>query len=81
MQKGYPPLDPLTGKAYELHHIGQANNGTLAILTQDQHRGEGNFAKLHNIWKDSTVDHGASWNKTVSEFWKDLGYQYVKGGI
>jgi len=81
MQKGYAPLDPVTGKAYELHHIGQADDGTIAILTINQHRGEGNFAKLHNIWSDSTVDHGASWNKTVSEFWKDLGYQYAKGGI
>jgi hypothetical protein len=81
MQKGYAPLDPLTGKAYELHHVGQADDGTLAILTINQHRGEENFAKLHNIWKDSTVDHGADWTKTVSEFWKDLGYQYAKGGI
>lgn len=81
MQKGYAPIDPVTGKAYELHHVGQADDGTLAILTINQHRGEGNFAKLHNIWKDSTVDHGANWTKTVSEFWKDLGYQYVKGGI
>lgn len=81
MQKGFAPIDPLTGKAYELHHIGQTDKGTLAILTQDQHRGKGNFARIHKIWKDSTVDHGADWTKTVSEFWKDLGHQYAKGGI
>lgn len=81
MQKGDPPLDPVSGKAYELHHIGQKKDAMLAILTQDQHRGKGVFAKLHNIWKDSDVTHGTEWNKTVSEFWKDLGNQYAKGGI
>lgn len=81
MQKGYPPLDPVSGKAYELHHIGQKKDAMLAILTQDQHRGKGVFAKLHKIWKDSDVPRGTEWNKTVSEFWKDLGNQYAKGGI
>ncbi len=81
MQKGYPPLEPATGKAYELHHIGQNNDGALAILTQKQHRGEGVFAKLHHIWNDSTVDHGAGWNKTVSEFWKYYGNYFAQGGV
>ncbi len=49
MQKGYPPLDPVSGKAYELHHIGQKKDAMLAILTQDQHRGKGVFTKLHKI--------------------------------
>lgn len=81
MQKGYAPLDPLTGKTYELHHIGQTNKATLAVLTQEQHRGKGNFAKLHKIWEDSDVLHGAEWNRTVSNFWKDMGRQYAKGGM
>lgn len=81
MQKGYAPIDPMTGKAYELHHVGQNNDGIIAVLTQDQHRGKGEFAKLHNIWKDSGVDHGAEWNKTVKEFWKYLGDYYTKGGV
>ena len=34
MQKGYAPLDPATGKAYQLHHINQDPNGTLAILKE-----------------------------------------------
>ena len=70
MQRGMAPLDPITGKAYELHHVGQNNNGALAVLTQEQHRGAGEFAKLHNIWNNSGVDHGPNWNKTVSDFWK-----------
>ncbi|MDO4492164.1 MAG: HNH/ENDO VII family nuclease [Lachnospiraceae bacterium] len=81
MQKGMKPLDPATGKAYELHHVGQKNDGVLAILTQGQHRGEGNFGKLHKIWSNSVVDHGSDWNKTVSEFWKAYASQCVKGGI
>ena len=81
MQKGYPPLDPVTGKAYELHHVGQNNDGVLAVLTRNQHRGEGFFSKLHNIWNDSGVDHGADWNKTVSAFWKYLGNYYAQGGV
>lgn len=80
MQKGYAALDP-TGEAYELHHVGQNNDGVLAALTQGQHRGEGNFSKLHSIWNDSGVDHGADWNKTVSDFWKYLGNYYAKGGV
>lgn len=80
MQKGYAALDP-TGEAYELHHVGQNNDGVLAVLTQGQHRGEGNFSKLHSIWNDSGVDHGADWNKTVSGFWKYLGNYYAKGGV
>ncbi len=81
MRKGYAPLDPVSDKVYELHHVGQNNDGVLAVLTQDQHRGKGTFAKLHFIWEDSGVDHGAGWNKTVSDFWKYLGNYYAKGGV
>lgn len=80
MQHGMTPIDPLTGTPYELHHIAQKNNGTLAVLTQEQHRGKGEFAKLHKIWKDSEVNHRTEWNKTVKEFWKYLGNYYVGGG-
>ncbi len=68
MQNGLPPLDPVTGKAYELHHIHQNPNGTLAVLTQEQHRG--NAGVLNTVWKNSPVDHSAAWNKTRQEFWE-----------
>lgn len=80
MQRGMAPIDPVSGKAYELHHIGQNGNGTLAMLTQDQHRGKGVFSILHDIWEDSGVDHGADWSKTVKEFWKHLGNTAASGG-
>lgn len=81
MQQGLAPLEPATGKAYELHHVGQNNDGVLAVLTQKQHRGEGKFKILHEIWSDSGVDHGASWSKTTSEFWKYYGNYCAKGGV
>lgn len=81
MRKGLAAIDPATGKSYEVHHIGQKNDGIFAILTQEQHRGEGNFAKLHNVWKDSGVEHGSAWKKTKSDLWKKLGEQLENGGI
>ena len=44
--KGLSPLDP-SGVPYELHHIGQAADSPLAILTEAQHRGKGIFSVLH----------------------------------
>lgn len=81
MQRGMKPLDPITGKPYELHHVGQKNDGILAVLTQEQHRGKGEFGKLHKIWNDSTVDHGPEWDKIVKNFWKSLGNYYANGGV
>ena len=77
MRKGLAPLDPLTGKAYELHHINQNPNGTLAVLKQDIHRE--NASILNTIWENSTVDHGSTWNKTRKEFWQNLAKQCVGG--
>ena len=48
MQKGYAPLDPATGKAYQLHHINQDPNGTLAILKEAEH--QGNSSILNNTF-------------------------------
>ena len=46
IRAGLSPLDS-TGTAYELHHIGQAADSPLAILTESQHRGKGIFSILH----------------------------------
>lgn len=63
------PLDE-NGIAYELHHIGQSDDAPLAILTKEQHMKRGNNTILH--WKkDSVVNHGNEWNKTVHDFWKN----------
>lgn len=70
MQSGLAPLDP-TGTPYELHHIGQKVDSTLAILTRSEHRMGGN----HAIWHEFTEatenpSSGAVWNITRKEFWE-----------
>ena len=78
MQKGYAPLDPVTGKAYQLHHIGQKSDGTLAVLTEGQH--QGNSAILNIFGKESEIER-MTFATTRKEFWKDMGRQYAKGGM
>ena len=71
VKKGLNPLDE-TGKPYELHHIGQSNDASFAVLTETEHMQAGNNKVLH--WKDgaSEVDHGSDWTKVKSDFWKSL---------
>lgn len=70
MQKGYAPIDPATEKAYQLHHIGQKSDGTLAILKEAEH--QGNSSILNIVGKDSEIDRYA-FGKTRKEFWQYLG--------
>ena len=79
MQKGYAPLDPTTGKAYQLHHIGQKADGTLAVLTECQH--QGNSAILHIFGKESEIVR-SEFATTRKEFWEYLGKAvFANGGI
>lgn len=70
MMNGNAPFD-LTGKRYELHHIGQENDGTLAILTSTEHHN----ASLHGYKKSSEIDREA-FEKTRKEFWKAMVTYY-----
>ncbi len=67
MQKGYAPIDPATGKAYQLHHINQDPKGTLAILTETEH--QGNSSILNLFGKESEIDRKA-FDTIRKEFWK-----------
>ena len=67
MKRGLAPIDPATGKAYQLHHIGQKADGTLAVLTEAEH--DSKF--LHIIGKESEIDRVA-FDKIRKEFWKDF---------
>ncbi len=69
MQLGGAPCDPVSGNPYELHHIGQKSDATLAVLTRSEHRG--NAAILNRIGKESEIERGV-FNKTREEFWKSL---------
>lgn len=79
MQKGYAPLDPISGKAYQLHHIGQKADGTLAVLTESQH--QGNSAILNIFGKESEIVR-SEFATTRKEFWEYLGKSvFANGGI
>ena len=79
MQSDFAPIEPATGKAYQLHHIGQKADGTLAVLTEDQHLG--NSTILNIAGKASEIDRSGFGN-TRKEFWKYAGtYVFGNGGV
>ena len=79
MQRGFAPIEPATGKAYELHHIGQKSDGTLAVLTRDQHRK--NASILNQPGKASEIDRSGFGN-TREDFWEYAGtYVFGNGGV
>ena len=73
MTKGYAPryIDASSGKelAYQLHHVNQNPNGTLAILTEAEH--QGNSAILNIFGKESEIDRQA-FNVIRKQFWMDF---------
>ena len=70
MKQGLAAIDPNTGVSYELHHIGQHNDSTLAILTKAEHMQGGNNKIWHEL-KPSEIDRDVF--KFVKEdFWKSI---------
>ena len=73
MSRGYAPryIDPSSGKelVYQLHHVNQNMNGTLAILTQAEH--QGNSAILNIFPKVSEIDREA-FKVIRRKFWMDF---------
>lgn len=83
MKRGYAAIDPATGKAYELHHVGQKIDSPLAILTKNEHISGGNNTILHdaNIADGNGVHSLISneeWTKQKKEFWKGMYELYAK---
>ena len=79
MKTGLAPLDK-NGVAYELHHLAQKSDGTLVMLTQEEHR----LGEKYGIWhkhldKPSEIDR-TLWNKERGVFWKDVGRTLSSGG-
>ena len=58
----------VNGNSYELHHIGQNKNGTLAILTKEQH----DNAVLHGYKSISEIDRNL-FAKEKIQIWKAIG--------
>lgn len=75
MEQGLAAIDPDSGIAYELHHIGQKTDSTLAILTKTEHMQGGNNTIWHEFGQASEV-HNAStaalWNKQRQSYWRQL---------
>lgn len=77
MQKGLPPLDPATGVSYQLHHIGQKSDATLAVLTSEQHLG--NSAILNIAGKESEINRSV-FATIKRQFWKALANVFIESG-
>lgn len=82
MSRGYAPIDPATGTKYQLHHIGQKADSTLAILTEAEHKLGGN----DSIWhlKDIATEVHTSTNNLDAQrkqFWKSMAYIFENGGV
>lgn len=80
MQQGLAALDP-DGVAYELHHIGQHADSTLAILTKAEHMQGGNN-KIWHILGESSEVHGAgnTWDTQRQQFWMAIAKMVANGG-
>lgn len=73
MKQGKPPRykgPDGKPKSFELHHVNQDPEGTLALLTQEEHRGP--FNKILHTISESEVDHGTLWSAQKRDFFKDL---------
>ena len=83
MKQGLAAIDPNSGVSYELHHIGQKTESTLAILTKAEHMQGGNNAIWHEFGVASEV-HSAStqsmWLTQKQTYWKQLAV-LMEGGI
>lgn len=73
MKQGLAAIDPSSKEAFQLHHIGQKADSTLAILTESEHMQGGNDLIWHNI-EAATEVHGIgnTWNAQRQQFWKSL---------
>lgn len=73
MQQGLAALDPISGESYQLHHIGQQADSTLAVLTRAEHMQGGNNTIWHELGEATQV-HGAgnTWDAQRQVFWEAL---------
>lgn len=80
MQDGLAALDPATAQAYELHHIGQRMDSTLAILTKAEHMQGGNNTIWHLFGEGSKINRSV-FATQKSSFWKEMADIMLKGVI
>ena len=75
MQNGLAPLDA-NGFPYELHHIGQRADATLAALTRSVH----DDPALHGFKALSEIDRKI-FAKQRAQFWKEIANILTSGGV
>ena len=83
MKQGLAAIDPNSGVSYELHHIGQKTESTLAILTKAEHMQGGNNTIWHEFGVASEVHSAATqsmWLTQKQTYWKQLAV-LMEGGI
>jgi len=79
MKQGLAALDP-SGAPYELHHIGQNVDSTLAILTKAEHMKDGNNLIWHSLDQPTSVHVPSNnWNTIRQTTWKSIAQ--VLGGM
>lgn len=74
-KSGLSMLDS-TGNSYELHHIGQEANGTLVVLTQEEHD---NIA-LHGFKSISEINRN-EFAKQRKKLWKSIANMFENGEL
>lgn len=66
MKQGLAPLDS-DGISYELHHVGQRKNGTLAIMSRKEH----DDPAIHGFLQETEAHAaGTNWNSERQAFWR-----------
>ena len=80
MQQGLSALDPATGQAYELHHIGQQMESTLAVLSKAEHMQAGNNTIWHDIGKMSEIQRKV-FDIQRADFWMAMAKTLIAGGV
>ncbi len=72
MRQGLAALDD-TGTPFELHHIGQKADSTLAILSKSEHMQGGNNKIWHELGTSSEVHTATNnWDSQRQAFWKAI---------
>lgn len=66
MRQGLAPQDS-NGISYELHHVGQKKNGTLAMMSQAEHDNPAIHGFLEKTEAHAT---GTNWDAERQAFWK-----------
>ena len=79
MQEGLAALDPATGQAYQLHHIGQEMDSTLAILSGAEHMRAGNNQIWHEVTEATRIDRNV-FRYQREDFWKSMSEILTRRG-